>query len=66
MSQLALTTDTQLPDWLSAPVTAPASNKRVIAELNQTMFENMFEVALVRIACGVPLKEILAEDFRQP
>lgn len=67
MSQLALTTDTQLPDWLQAqPPAAPRTNKQVIAELNQTMFENMFEVALVRIACGVPLKEILAEDFRQP
>lgn len=69
MSQLALTTDTQLPDWLSAP--SPESvcrtpDRKAVTELNQTMFENMFEVALVKIACGVPLKEILAEDFRQP
>lgn len=70
-----------LPDWLTQqedqtkPIepshdwpSAPTNTRRtaVARDLDNLTFENMFEWVLVKIAEGVPLKEVLRSDFRQP
>lgn len=70
---MSQTTDLALPDWLSAQPTestcrtpATTSNKQALADLNNIVFENMFEGVLVKIASGKPLTQVLEEDYRQP
>lgn len=60
-----------LPDWLipENPVAESHDRRRITTsqrELENLTFENMFEWVITRIADGVPLKEILRSDFRQP
>jgi uncharacterized membrane protein YkoI len=63
-----------LPDWLvsdQAETRSTESHDRrrlttTQRELENITFENMFEWVITRIADGVPLKEILRSDFRQP
>lgn len=70
---MSQTTDQSLPDWLLAPsvesscrTPATTSNKQALAELNNIVFENMFEGVLVKISHGKPLTQVLEEDYRQP
>lgn len=71
----AIQTPEEMPDWLT-PVSPShdghnsTSNNNLQPvtrkQLEHTTFENMFEWVLVKIAEGIPLKEILRSDFRQP
>lgn len=67
-SSTAVIDQEPLPQWLSvtpAP-TQPSSNRQLNRELNEVTYTAMFEHVLVKIAEGIPLKEILREDYRQP
>jgi hypothetical protein len=68
----AIQTPEEMPDWLTpVSVSHDSHNSSSIEpvtrkQLEHTTFENMFEWVLVKIAEGIPLKEILRTDFRQP
>ncbi len=58
-------TPSTLPDWLTA-TPPPRRPTPVARDLEQVMFESMFERVLDLLTQGRPLKTILKEDLRQP
>lgn len=61
-----------LPDWLSvisdeqAAAPVPPANPFILAEINHLIYENMFPIALSKIAAGYSIARVMREAQRGP